>query len=183
VRQAGIAPAATWQTGKPSKRAAGERRVVIPYAPAIAEAIPPVRLRRDFSTLLALPPTVRETVEAVAAMGRPEVSLTELAKQLHLEKSTTSARVQRAIVRGFLINNETKRGLPARITLGDPLPEERQILPDPVGSVRRGGVFGCSDRIGGGKGRGGRAEIGRRKIGIARNHPQIDGEDRKAAQI
>jgi hypothetical protein len=159
--------------------AAGERRVVIPYAPAIAERIPPVavRLRRDFSTLLALigahallhrstrpadqhgrivatladyavvcglvsrlfaegieatvPPTVRETVEAVAAMGRTEVSLTDLAKRLHLEKSTTSARVQRAIARGLLTNNETKKGMPARIALGDPLPEERQILPDP----------------------------------------------------
>jgi predicted fused transcriptional regulator/phosphomethylpyrimidine kinase len=102
--------------------ALGERRVVIPFAPAIADRIPPVavRLRRDISTLLALigahallhrstrpadqhgrimatladyvavydlvaklfaegieatvPPTVRETVEAVEAMGQPEVS-------------------------------------------------------------------------------------------------------------
>jgi hypothetical protein len=36
--------------------AAGERRVVIPFAPALAEAIPAlaVRLRRDFTTLLSL---------------------------------------------------------------------------------------------------------------------------------
>jgi hypothetical protein len=159
--------------------ALGERRVVVPFGEVLSEQIPPVavRLRRDYSTLLALiaahallhrstraadqqgrviatladyaavhdlvaklfaegieatvPPTVRETVEAVAAMGQPEVSLTNLAKRLRLEKSTTHARCHRAIARGFLVNHETKKGMPARIALGDPLPEERQILPDP----------------------------------------------------
>jgi hypothetical protein len=159
--------------------ALGERRVVIPFAERLGEAIPPiaVRLRRDFSTVLALiaahallhrstraadqqgriiatpadysavcdltaelfaegveatvPPKVRETVEAVKAMGLPEVSLTGLAKTLDLGKSTAHDRVQRALARGFLINNEAKKGLPARIAIGDPLPEERQILPDP----------------------------------------------------
>jgi hypothetical protein len=159
--------------------ALGERRVVIPFAERLGEAIPPiaVRLRRDFSTVLALiaahallhrstraadqqgriiatpadysavcdltaelfaqgveatvPLKIRETVEAVKAMGLPEVSLTGLAKKLDLGKSTAHDRVQRALARGFLINNETKKGLPARIAIGDPLPEERQILPDP----------------------------------------------------
>jgi hypothetical protein len=81
-----------------------------------------------------VPPTVRATVEAVkAAMAEAvkEISLTALAKQLKLEKSTVSARVHKAIARGFLVNNETKKGLPARIALGDPLPEERQVLPPP----------------------------------------------------
>ncbi|HKA55532.1 MAG TPA: hypothetical protein VKJ47_17915, partial [Candidatus Binatia bacterium] len=33
--------------------------------------------------------------------------------------------------RGFLKNEETKKGFPARLVLGDPLPEERPILPTP----------------------------------------------------
>jgi hypothetical protein len=81
-----------------------------------------------------VPPTVRATVEAVKAATAEavkEVSLTALAKQLKLEKSTVSARVHKTIARGFLVNNETKKGLPARIALGDPLPEERQVLPPP----------------------------------------------------
>jgi hypothetical protein len=81
-----------------------------------------------------VPPTVRATVEAVKAATAEavkEVSLTALAKQLKLEKSTVSARVRNTTARGFLVNNETKKGLPARIALGDPLPEERQVLPPP----------------------------------------------------
>jgi hypothetical protein len=152
--------------------ALGERRVVVPFAEALSDRIPPlaVRLRRDFSLadyaavydLVAklfaegieatVPPTVRETVEAVAAMGQPEVSLTNLAKRLHLEKSTTHARFHRAIARGFLVNHETKKGMPARIALGDPLPEERQILPDP--EAFGGGCSGVRTETVGGKDRG-----------------------------
>src|SRR5207247_1530852 len=68
------------------------------------------------------------------------------------EKSTTSARVQRAIARGFLINNEAKKGMPARIILGDPLPEERQILPDP--KVLEEGCSGVRSKPEGVKGGG-----------------------------
>jgi hypothetical protein len=64
-------------------------------------------------------------------MGRPEVSLIALARELKLDKATVHNRVKKAIASGFLANNETKRGLPARIVLGDPLPQERQILPHP----------------------------------------------------
>ena len=78
-----------------------------------------------------VPPTMRATVEAVQAMNRLDVSLTTLARQLKLEKSTVSARVHKAIARGFLVNNESQKGLPARIVLGDPLPEELQVLPPP----------------------------------------------------
>jgi hypothetical protein len=76
-------------------------------------------------------PVVRETVEAVRAMGQPELSLIALARKLKLDKNTVHNRVKKAIASGFLANNETKRGRPARIVLGDPLPAERQILPAP----------------------------------------------------
>jgi hypothetical protein len=85
-----------------------------------------------------VPKTVRETVEAVAALCRgqsntatpAEVSLTALAKELKLDKGPTSHRVRKAIDRGFLVNREEKRGKPARIAIGDPLPDEIQILPE-----------------------------------------------------
>jgi hypothetical protein len=85
-----------------------------------------------------VPKTVRETVAAVAVLGLrqsntatpAEVSLTALAKELKLDKGPTSHRVRKAIDRGFLVNHEEKRGKPARIALGDPLPDEIQILPE-----------------------------------------------------
>jgi hypothetical protein len=78
-----------------------------------------------------VPPTVRTTVEAVKAIASSEVSIAALAKHLGLDKSSVRSRVRKAIGRCYLINNEPKEGLPARITLGDPLPNETQILPSP----------------------------------------------------
>ncbi len=60
-----------------------------------------------------------------------EVSIVALAKHLDLDKSSVRARVRKAIERGYLINLETKEKQPARIALGDPLPNEVQILPSP----------------------------------------------------
>jgi hypothetical protein len=170
--------------------ACGERRVVIPYATALADHIPPaaVRLRRDFATLMSLvaahallhrgsrpkdaigriqatvrdyevvqdlvaalfaegveatvTPTVRATVEAVKAIGSPETSIVVLAKHLGLDKSSVRARVRKAIERGYLINNETKEKQPARIALGDPLPNEVQILPSPEVLKKHSGAEG-----------------------------------------
>jgi hypothetical protein len=79
--------------------------------------------------------TMRATVEAVATIGastgKTEISLAELARHLKLDKNPTHHRVRKAIARGFLVNNETKRGLPARIAIGDPLPGVMEILPQP----------------------------------------------------
>ena len=85
-----------------------------------------------------VPATVRETVAAVGeclgsvgAGGVGEVSLTALAKEMGLDKNSAHHRVRKAIERGYLVNREDKRGMPARIALADPLPEEIVILPDP----------------------------------------------------
>jgi hypothetical protein len=79
-----------------------------------------------------VPTTVRETVNAVAAIiatGKNEASQTDIANHLKLDKNSVHHRVHKAIERGFLVNNETKRGMPARIAINDPMPEEIEILP------------------------------------------------------
>jgi hypothetical protein len=70
-------------------------------------------------------------VDAVSALKKNEVSLGELAGKLALDKSVTSRRVRDATDRGYLVNLETRRGRPARIVLGDPMPETVKLLPEP----------------------------------------------------
>src|SRR5207248_7595709 len=77
---------------------------------------------------------IRETVQAVAALTNSileTVTLGELAKHLGLDKSTISRRVTAAEAAGYLINEETRVGRPARLRSGDPLPEEASPLPTP----------------------------------------------------
>jgi len=75
--------------------------------------------------------TVRETVDAVEAVKKDEVSLGELAAKLALDKSAASRRLREAIDRGYLLNRETRKGRPARVVLGDPMPEKVKLLPEP----------------------------------------------------
>jgi hypothetical protein len=159
-----------------------EDRVVIPFAPRLAELVPPaaVRLRRDFSVVLNLirahailqqksrardgdgqivasladyaavrdlildlisegvevviSPATRDTVDAVrqlteTAGGAPTVQA--VARFLGLDKSSAWRRVRKATADGYLVNSEERRGHPARLALGDHLPDEREILPAP----------------------------------------------------
>lgn len=80
-------------------------------------------------------PTLRETVAKVAELCQSEstgdVSQTKLAEKLELDKSVVSRRVREAIERGYLVNREEKKGRPARLVLGDPMPAEVKLLPDP----------------------------------------------------
>jgi hypothetical protein len=78
-----------------------------------------------------IPETVRETVAKVDELtaGGGEASLPEIAKALDLDKSAASRRVRVALNRGYLKNLEEKRGRPSRVVLGDPLPEDVDILP------------------------------------------------------
>jgi hypothetical protein len=79
-----------------------------------------------------VPDTVRRTVAAVAACvgaGVGEVSLTALARNMKIDKASAHHRVRKAIERGYLVNREEKRGMPARIALAEPLPDEIEILP------------------------------------------------------
>jgi len=74
-----------------------------------------------------VPQTIRETVAAVEACsqgGVGEVSLATLAKTMKLDKSAAHHRVRRAIDRGYLVNREEKRAMPAKIATAEPLPNE-----------------------------------------------------------
>jgi predicted transcriptional regulator len=77
---------------------------------------------------------VRETVRAVVdllADGREEVRQADIKKVLKLDKSVISRRVTAAVDAGVLRNLEDRKGRPARLVLGDPLPEEIELLPKP----------------------------------------------------
>jgi hypothetical protein len=81
--------------------------------------------------------TVRETVAAVAELTtrqqpRIGVMLGRVAEHLELDKSSASRRVAAAIKAGYLINTEERKGRPACLELGEPLPEEREVLPSPA---------------------------------------------------
>jgi hypothetical protein len=75
-----------------------------------------------------------ETVQTVAEL-QPQheegVSLPTLANRLGLDKSVVSRRWRVARDGGYLVNLEERRGRPARLVLGEPLPEEVAILPPP----------------------------------------------------
>jgi len=79
--------------------------------------------------------SVRETVNAVVELlakdETKEVSIKMLVKSLELHKSTIKRRVDQALKRGYLQNLEDKKGKPYRLVLGDPLPEDQELLPDP----------------------------------------------------
>ncbi len=82
----------------------------------------------------SIKPNVRETVGAVKALidtGKARVSIQEIAKRLKLDKSPVSRRVREALDNGYLVNEETRKGRPAQIKLGEPLPDDTPILPDP----------------------------------------------------
>jgi len=86
-----------------------------------------------------VPKTVRETVEAVKRLredtkGEP-VTVTELARELRLDRSAVSRRVRTAKDRGYLRDLEENQRKTSRLVLGDDLPDDLQILPSP-GDVR-----------------------------------------------
>jgi hypothetical protein len=84
----------------------------------------------------AVKPEVRDTVAAVAnlfAAGKEEVSQAELCSALKLDRAPVSRRVAAAINGGYLVNREDRKGRPAKLVPGDPLPQEVEVLP----SVKR----------------------------------------------
>ena len=76
-------------------------------------------------------PSMRETVAAVSDLMPDAVSITAVAGKLGLDKSAASRRVWAAIKRGYLENLEDHKGKPAKVILGEPLPDDVEILPHP----------------------------------------------------
>jgi hypothetical protein len=46
--------------------------------------------------------------------------------------ASASRRVKVALAEGYLINAEDKKGRPTKLTVGEPLPAERRVLPTPA---------------------------------------------------
>jgi hypothetical protein len=83
---------------------------------------------------VTIKPELRETVQAVATLlagESSEVKQADIKRKLRLDKSVVSRRVTAAEDAGFLRNLEDRKGRPARLVLGDPLPEEVELLPQP----------------------------------------------------
>lgn len=79
---------------------------------------------------------IRETVEAVREIVKDDdqksATVIQVAGRLDLDKSAASRRVRMAIEDGYLINLQDKKGQPAKLVIGDPLPaEEEPVLPHP----------------------------------------------------
>ncbi|MBA2312325.1 MAG: hypothetical protein H0V97_05945 [Actinobacteria bacterium] len=77
-------------------------------------------------------PTVRDTVEAVSALAgvhQDGVTATALAEKLGLDKSAARRRLLMAKRDGYITNREERRGHPGRWVIGEPLPEEKELLP------------------------------------------------------
>jgi len=83
--------------------------------------------------------TTRETVAGVADLLAKQsqradnatltATVSQLAKHLHLDKSTTSRRVSVALEGGYLVNDETRKHHASQLRVGDPLPEDQEVLP------------------------------------------------------
>lgn len=74
-----------------------------------------------------VPATIRETVQIVK--GAEPLSVTQVAAKLGIDKSAASRRVNDAIGRGYLRNEEERKGHPARLRVGEAMPEDEPILP------------------------------------------------------
>ena len=88
-----------------------------------------------------VPATVRETVEVLGRLYADDsepVTVLKLAGELKLDKSAAWRRVRTAIDRGYAKNLEERKGRPARLVPGDPLPDDLEALP----TVER--LHGCT---------------------------------------
>jgi hypothetical protein len=81
----------------------------------------------------SVPASVRETVEAVTQIADRDGSamVQQVARTLKLDNSAASHRCSTAKRRGYVRNEETSRGRPARYVPDAPLPSEQQVLPRP----------------------------------------------------
>jgi hypothetical protein len=110
---------------------------------------------------MTVPATMRETVQAVEKLqqerrkrqvGNPGkamggASLMDVTNILHLNRSTVSRRVNACLEEGYLVNRETKRGQPFRLVVGDPLPNDAEVLPTPESLAESCSLAGDSEGI------------------------------------
>lgn len=78
--------------------------------------------------------TVRETVNAVEDLRgahNDDVTTKAVGEQLGIGKSAAHRRSKKAISLGYLQNLEERKGKPAKLALGEAMPEDLIILPEP----------------------------------------------------
>jgi hypothetical protein len=100
-----------------------------------------------------VPTTVRETVEAVSSLladVKETVAQSDLRKVLELDRGVISRRVRAACDRGYLKNLEDRKGRSACLKLGDPMPDEIDVLPS-LEALSEALLQRCSDGAGGTK--------------------------------
>ncbi len=78
-------------------------------------------------------PTVRETVRAVERLTQEDehVGLKAVANELNIDKASASRRVRAARDAGYLVNLEETKGKPSKLAIGESLPADLVILPEP----------------------------------------------------
>lgn len=89
----------------------------------------------------AVSDAVRDTVGVVRKIheetGEP-TTIKKVGERLKLSKMPTWSRVQRAMDGGYVSNLEDRKGRPARLVPGDPLPEDVEVLPTPHDVAKEG---------------------------------------------
>jgi hypothetical protein len=82
-----------------------------------------------------VPRIVRETVDVVERLiedsDEDGVNIRQVGAELELEYQPAYRRCKMAEDAGFLKNLEDRKGRPARLAIGDPMPEDVEILPQP----------------------------------------------------
>ena len=73
---------------------------------------------------------VVKSVEELSHQGGGSMTVSMVMKHLNLVKATASRRVNIAIKNGWLCNREERKGYPAKLEIGEPLPDV-DGLPDP----------------------------------------------------
>lgn len=76
----------------------------------------------------------REVVDAVTTLNAAGIyypTVTTVAKHLSLSKSAALRRIEVALERGYLVNNQEHRGQPAKLRPGEPMPDDADALPHP----------------------------------------------------
>ena len=88
--------------------------------------------------------TTRQTVAAVAELLEPEsvehVTRTAVSRKLGLDKGAGYRRVEVALEAGWLRNLEDRARRPAQLVIGDPLPDEQTLFPDPAEVAKCAGM-------------------------------------------
>ena len=61
-------------------------------------------------------------------LGVPQSAVKDCLK---LDKSSVSRRIKDAIALGYLVDKQEKKGRPAKLEIGEPMPDEVEVLPRP----------------------------------------------------